>query len=297
MSVSTKAEAEIQRNPHGDFKSVEKSRPDWNASSSFRFTKTVNPSWKPGDGANQLNSGSASAPHVQIDPYEEGRPARLNYKLLISSIVPRPIGFVSTRSGTEQGEETLNLAPFSYFNLINHDPPIFCLGIASSVAKPKDTLRNLMATKECTVNIISEHFIEAANSTSVDAPPGRSEWDVSGLTPVYDTTTVKAPRVGEAIFSVECKLESVREFDSKSTPGKKSGCLVVLEGTKFWAREDAVNEDRSLIDPEVLRPMSRLGGITYGRTTEAVELLRPTWEDDIGGAEGYKKLKQADGNL
>jgi hypothetical protein len=50
---------------------------------------------------------------------------------------------------------------------------------------------------------------------------------------------------------VECKLLELKEFESKATPGKKTGVLSILEGLKFWAREDAINEDRSLLDPNV----------------------------------------------
>lgn len=258
--------------------------------SRVRFAKTPAPEWKFGDGANGLQAPAAGAKHVTIDPYEDGRPGAFNYKLLISSIVPRPIGFVSTRS--PDGAQT-NLAPFSYFNVINHDPPLFTVGIASSLENAKDTLRNLVDSQECVVNIISEGFVEAANATSIDAPPAASEWDVSGLTPVYDCQDVKAARVGEAIFSVECKVESIREFESRATPGKKTGCLVVLEGTRFWVREDAINEERSTVDPEILRPISRLGGITYARLTECFELPRPVFAKDVGGMEGYQKLKRA----
>ncbi|CAJ2507092.1 Uu.00g082780.m01.CDS01 [Anthostomella pinea] len=296
MSVTTQQEAAYKRNPHSDFKAVEASRPAWDASSTFRYTQTVDPSWAFGGGANALHdssstsSSSSSKKHIAIDPYEPGRPAPFNYKLLISSIVPRPIGFVSTISA--EGK-TKNLAPFSYFNMINHDPPLFVLGFAGSLDSPKDTLRNLLDSRECTVNIISESFIEAANATSVDAPYGSSEWDVSGLTPINDCVDVKAPRVREAVFSVECRLESVREFESRATPGKKTGAMVVLEGTRFWVREDAVNEERNMVAPEVLRPMSRLGGISYGRTTEAIEIPRPVFEKDVGGAEGFEKLRKA----
>ncbi|KAI0602850.1 hypothetical protein F4775DRAFT_530884 [Biscogniauxia sp. FL1348] len=299
MSVSTAMEAEIKRNPHPDFKQVEASRPDWDTSSQFRYTKTPDPNWTFGSGANHLASTAtspspdtpqpAAKKHIQIDPYEAGRPSTFNYKLLISSIVPRPIGFVSTVSADGS---TRNLAPFSYFQMVCHDPPTFVAGIAASLAQPKDTLRHLVDTGECVVAVVSEHFAEAANSAAVDAPPGASEWAVAGLTPLSDCATVRAPRVAEAVFSVECKLESVREFESKATPGKKSGCLVVLEGTRFWVREDAINAERNLVDPAVLRPISRLGGITYGRVTEAFELLRPVFETDVGGMEGYEKLRE-----
>ncbi|KAK2000552.1 nitrilotriacetate monooxygenase component B [Colletotrichum falcatum] len=274
-----------QHNPHPDFKSVEASRPPFDPSLGVRFTKTVDPDWQLGGGANAL--GRSDAAHVAIDPYEDGRPAVFNYKLLISSVVPRPIAFLSTRSADGSVE---NLAPFSYFNMVNHDPPLFVVGFAASVARPKDSLRCLLESRECVVNIIGEGFVEAANSTSVNAPYGRSEWDVSGLTPVRDCKHVAAPRVGEAVFSIEGKLDFYKEYDSKSTPGKKSGVVAFIEGVNFWVREDAINADKNIVDPKVLRPISRLGGITYGRTTEVLELPRADWEKDIGGEEGWEKM-------
>ncbi len=90
-------EKEVKRNPHADFSKVEDSRPDWDVKNEWHFTKTKKPGWKLGQGAND-GGESVKKDHVEIDPYEEGRPAVFNYKLLISGIIPRPIGFVSTRS-------------------------------------------------------------------------------------------------------------------------------------------------------------------------------------------------------
>ncbi|RKU45201.1 hypothetical protein DL546_008017 [Coniochaeta pulveracea] len=291
-STSAKWEASIKRNPHGDFKTVEASRPPFPAETSVHYVQTPLPSWKFGEGPNRAQPSTAS--HTPISPYSEGRPAGFNYKLLISAITPRPIAFVSTRSADGK---TTNLSPFSYFSVINHDPPLFTIGFSSALAAPKDTLKLLAETEECVINIISEDFIEAANSTSVNAPYGVSEWDVSGLTPAYDCQEVKAARVKEAVFSVECKLESLREFDSRSNPGKKSGCLAILEGVNFWVRSDAINEEGNIVDPAVLRPVSRLGGITYGRTTELFELPRPDFEKDVGGQTAIERLraKKAEG--
>jgi len=247
---SANFEAELKRNPHPDFKKTEASRPPFDTTSSFRYTQTPSPSWTFGGGANQLAPSSAPA-HISIDPHADGRLSSSNYKLLISAVIPRPIAFLSTRS--EDGTTT-NLAPFSYFQMIGHDPPLFVIGFTgpADATRAKDSVRNLLSTRECVINIIGEDFIEAANSTSINAPYGSSEWDVSGLTPLYDCETVpRVARVGEAVFSIEGKLESFREFDSKATPGKKSGTMVIIEGTRFWAREDSINEERNLIDPKV----------------------------------------------
>jgi hypothetical protein len=90
-------EKTMQRNPHPDFKQVEGSRPSWRENAAPSFTKTRNPDWRLGDGAND-GGASLEKNHVEIDPYAEGRPARFNYKLLTSAVIPRPIGFLSTRS-------------------------------------------------------------------------------------------------------------------------------------------------------------------------------------------------------
>lgn len=84
----------------------------------------------------------------------------------------------------------------------------------------------------------------------VNAPYGESEWALSGLTPA-PSATVEASRVKEAVFAVEAKLESTREFESRATPGKKTGVLAIVEGTRFWAREDAINKEKNIIDPAV----------------------------------------------
>ncbi|KAI5465442.1 hypothetical protein BGZ63DRAFT_348156 [Mariannaea sp. PMI_226] len=282
----------INRNPHPDFKVTEASRPDWDTSVHVRYTKTPDPEWKFGSGANNLGARTQSEAHIPIDPHEPGRPAGFNYKFLISSIVPRPIAFVSSRAADGSA---VNLAPFSYFNMVNHDPPMFIVSVSGGLDRAKDTLRNIIETKECVINIISEQFLEAANSTSVNAPYGVSEWEVSGLTPVEDCHTVKCARVREAIVSIEAKLHNFQEFDSKANPGQKSGTLLVLEGTQFWVREDAINEEKNIVDPNVLRPISRLGGITYGRLTDLVELPRTKFDEDVGGIEGFNKIRSQNG--
>ncbi|OAL04863.1 flavo protein-like protein oxygenase [Phaeosphaeriaceae sp. SRC1lsM3a] len=278
------AEKEIKRNPHGDFKAVEASRPNFDTSSKFHFTQTPKPDWKVGSGGNVPES--LKKEHRQIDPYAEGRPVVHNYKMLISAIVPRPIGFTSTVSADGKSS---NLAPFSYFNMVNHDPPMFVLGFAGGMDKAKDTLKNLLETKECVINIITEEYVEAANYTSINAPVGISEWAFSGLHGAK-SSMVKPDRVKEAVFSIEGKLVSTHEWTSKNpaTPGKKTGVSAFIEGVNFWVREDAIDEQGVLIDPAVMKPISRLGGITYGRTTQGFELPRPDYDEVTKDPEAAK---------
>jgi len=257
---------------HPDFKSTEASRPIFEEIP-FHYTKTPQADWKPGSGAN--DSSWKKHGTVEIDPYGEGRASVDNYKLLISGIVPRPIGFVSTVSA--DGKST-NLAPMSYTQVVNHDPPIFCIGISEGQGNTKDTARNILETKEATINIISEWFAEAANYTSINAPYGVSEWTSSGLTPA-STKVVKPARVAESAFTVEAKLVAQHEWHSKAS-GKRTGMLFILEGVYFHVREDALNAEKNAIDPAILRPVSRLGDISYGRTTQGYQLSRPDYNKE-----------------
>lgn len=161
--------------------------------------------------------------------------------------------------------------------MVNHDPPLFTVGFAGGFNNAKDSLKNLKESEEVVINIISEHFVEAANSTSINAPYGESEWALSGLTPIA-SSTVKASRVKEAIFSIEGKLESLREFESRAT-GKKTGVLAIIEGTRFWVREDAINEERNLIDPAVSIPVSMRW--YFANSFVGFEAHQQTWWDYI----------------
>jgi len=254
------------------FAEVESMRPDFDNSASFTVSKTARPDWKWGDGASDHDAGPSKR-HIEIDPNAPGRSAMSNYKLLISGIIPRPIGFLSTQS--EDGRSH-NLAPFSYTQVVNHDPPIFVVGFAGS--NDKDTLKNLKDTGECVINIISEHFIEAANAAAIDTPYGMSEWKLTGLTPAQ-SGQVQVDRVAESVFSIEGKLLEIKDFESKLKKGVKSGSMAIIEGVRFWVREDALSEDHATIDPAVLRPVARLGGMMYGRVTQGFEIPRPRYED------------------
>ncbi|KAI5784755.1 hypothetical protein EDC01DRAFT_663336 [Geopyxis carbonaria] len=256
------------------FKEVEASRPSFDTAASFHYTKTPSPSWTPGSGA--TSSDWSRIPVVGIDPSAPTRKSVDNYKLLISGVIPRPIGFLSTLG--VNGEE--NLAPMSYTQIVNHDPPIITVGFSGGTGL-KDTTRHLLATKECTVNIVSEWFVEAANYCAVDAPTGVSEWDLCGLTKKYDAKKLehKIARVAESAFVIEAKLLHTHEW--KNEQGQHTGTMCILQGVYFHVREDALNEERNMVDPDVLKPVSRLGGITYGRTTQAYELPRPSFKEEV----------------
>lgn len=257
------------------FKKVEASREPFDTSLKVSVTRTSAPDWKYGDGSS--DSSALERSHVEVNPDEEGRPMISNYKLLISAI-PRPVSFVSTLAK----DGTPNLAPFSYFQVVDHDPVTLVIGFSARPGRPKDTQRNLEETGECVINILSEHFVEAANATSLDVPYEISEWELSGLTP-RDSTTVRPKRVQEAVFSIEGKLLEMKSLDyhGHAARGKPAGALAIIEAKRFWIQEGASNEARDNVDLDALRPVVQLGGISYGRLRDTFELPRPSLKAEM----------------
>ncbi|KAK5173987.1 uncharacterized protein LTR77_001066 [Saxophila tyrrhenica] len=273
-------EALVNRNPHRNFAAVEASRPDYDAASAWRPTKTPNPSWKYGDGANDEDWKSHDV--LDIDPSEPGRPTNLNYKLMISSTVPRPIALLSSMSSTG----VQNVAPFSYFQAVCADPPLYSVCFVGEQAN--DSLSNVLDTKQACISIISDHFIEAANATSINTPPHLSEWPMSGLHP-RPAKLVKPSYAAEAVFSIELRYHSHQDITSPQS-GQRSATLVLLEAVLFHAWQDAVSSDKATVNLAKLRPVFRAGGITYGTCFNGFELPRPEAYRKVREGEGVQKL-------
>lgn len=249
-------------------------RADFDKSNSWKVTETPNPRWTAGSGAS--NDEWKTHKKISIDPNDAARLVVDNYRTVTSAIVPRPIGFVSTLDG----EGNRNLAPFSYFSIVHHDPPMFSLSFSGRNETTKDTCRNVRETGELTISLISEWFIEAANYTCINAPGDVDEWVLSGLTPL-DSEVVKPPHVAESAFSVEATLVSAHEWESKKSPGNITGVTLIVEAVRFHVREDVINEDRNTLDVSKLKPVSRLGGNMYARTTDGFELSRPDYATEV----------------
>ena len=199
-----------------------------------------------------------------LDPKE--LPLQETHKLMIGSIVPRPIAFVSTLS--KDGFE--NLAPFSYFNGICSNPPsiMFCSARRGYDGKTKDTLNNIRDTEEFAGNIVSEDFAEQMVSTSTDFEPEVNEFEVSGLTP-EPCQKIAPPKVAEAKISFECKLNKIIPVGNEG-PG---GGFVIIGTIVLFHIDDDVYED-GYINLKKLRPIGRLAGNMYTRTTDKLEIIR-----------------------
>src|SRR5690606_1768030 len=136
---------------------------------------------------------------ISIDP--EQNKERDNYKLLVGSIIPRPIAFVTTQS--EEG--VVNGAPFSYFNIVSSNPPMVSVSIQRPTGERKDTARNIYGNGEFVVHIVDRDNVGKINETAASLPPSESEVDMAGLTKV-PSTRVSVPGVKESKIRMECRL-------------------------------------------------------------------------------------------
>ncbi|MFI5371362.1 MAG: flavin reductase family protein [Candidatus Eisenbacteria bacterium] len=186
-------------------------------------------------------------------------PARERHQLLIGTVVPRPIAFVSTI-----GAGGHNVAPFSYFALIATTPPLLGVSIGLRRGAPKDTLRNVRETGDFVVNVVDEAMIRQVVQASGEWPYGEDEFAIAGLTPV-GSERVRSPRVAESPVSYECTVERIVDFDATS--------LVVGRIVRAHVRDDLFHDGR--VDPARLRPVSRLGAEDYAPVREVFALARP----------------------
>lgn len=200
------------------------------------------------------------------------------YRLMTDLVAPRPIAWVSTVSA--DGHH--NLAPYSYFQAMSSRPPTVVLGCGwTRAGKPKDTLRNILDTREFTISHVSDPVAEAMNLTSVELPLGESEWDYAaarvelGKSPAR---VVRPPRVAEARASMECRMVQAIPV-GKTRVGSPASTIVVGEVVAFTVAQGLLSRDESghllPMDPAALASVGRLGGIAYTRTEGVFELPRP----------------------
>jgi len=200
---------------------------------------------------------------LSIDPSMIGE--RDNYKLLIGSIIPRPIAFVTTLSA----DGTLNGAPFSYFNIVSSNPPLISLSIQRTGGKRKDTARNIIESKEFVVHIVDEDNVDKINETAASLPSDQSEITLAGLTAIA-SQKVKVPGIKEAKIRMECTLEHVLELGGINSPG----CDLIIGKVVQYHIEDEITEN-GRIDPHGLKAVSRLAGNSYAKIGEIFEIERP----------------------
>jgi flavin reductase (DIM6/NTAB) family NADH-FMN oxidoreductase RutF len=189
---------------------------------------------------------------------------RDRYRLMIGSVLPRPIAWVSTMDAAGR----LNLAPFSYFNAVCPTPMtlVFCPGVHPDGRK-KDSWRNIEEVPEFVINITNEDTAAQMNLCATILPTGESEYEWAGVTPT-PSETIRVPRVAEAPIAFECTLEQIVVISDQ--PG--GGAAIFGRVQCIHVRDDIYNEGR--IDLTALRPIGRLAGDAYTRTTDVFHMKR-----------------------
>ena len=200
---------------------------------------------------------------MKFDPQELEQTAI--YKLLTGIIIPRPIGWISTIS--EDGIN--NLAPFSYFNAVGDDPPHVMFSTVHSNDSNKDTLNNVLVTKQFVVNMVTEDLVEQMNMTSQPIPANESEFELAGLTPIA-SVKVKPPRVLECKITMECEL--VHHYTLENS--KSGGATIIIGKIVMFHIDESVLLDNYKINLETYQPIARLAGSNYSKIGEIFSLKR-----------------------
>ena len=193
--------------------------------------------------------------------------AGLSHNPLKAIVSPRPIGWISSRGH----DESVNLAPYSYFNAIAEQPPMVMFSSAPGGNTSKDSLRNVLETREFVVNIVSAALGDAMNVSSGSFPYGTNEFTEAGLA-MADCETVSVQRVKEAPAALECRFWQAIELP---TPEDGAASTIVLGTVSGIHIADEVIVDGK-IDVTIYRPLARLGYMDYAQITTLFEMKRPT---------------------
>lgn len=193
--------------------------------------------------------------------------ARERYKLLTSSITPRPIAWVTTLSPTG----IPNAAPFSCFNTLGHSPPLIVLGIQQrDDGQCKDTCANIVATGEMVVNLVAESDVEAMSFTSVEEPPEFDELAAASISTVA-SSRVAPPRISTAPVSFECKTSQVIQSGPQLT-------IILAEVLVAHVSDALVIDAHGLqLDTPAMRLVGRMHAPGwYARCTDLIQIPPPT---------------------
>jgi flavin reductase (DIM6/NTAB) family NADH-FMN oxidoreductase RutF len=187
------------------------------------------------------------------------------YKLLVSTIGPRPIAWVTT----QDVDGTLNAAPFSFFNVVSGDPPVVAIGIGGRApGDVKDTGGNIRRTGQFVVNLVSYRLARQMNITAIDFPKEIDELKEAGLS-TAPSQRVKPPRIAEAPVSMEC--ERLVIVDVGTDRAVILGSVVAVHVQD----EFVLDKERCYIDTPKLDLIGRMHGAGwYSRVTDRFEMPR-----------------------
>lgn len=188
------------------------------------------------------------------------------YRWMTSTIIPRPIAWVSTVSA---GGRT-NLAPFSFFQGVTSAPPsLLFVPVNTRDGTKKDTVRNLEEVPEFVVNVVPQALGQQMNATSAMLPYGESEFEAFGVASA-PSTSVQPPRVAATPVAFECRVHQIVPVGE----GPFAANIVIGLIQSVYARDDVLGAD-GWPDAGKLDLIARLGGDAYATTRERFSLERP----------------------
>ncbi|HUZ62447.1 MAG TPA: flavin reductase family protein [Acetobacteraceae bacterium] len=199
------------------------------------------------------------------------------YKLLTSTVVPRPIAWVVSQDLRGR----LNAAPFSFFNVFANDPPVVCIGIGGrQPGEAKDTASNIRSTGEFVVNLVSASTVQQMNVTAIEFEAGIDELAEAGLT-ALPSTKVKPPRIAQSPVAMECERLATIELGNDRA-------LVLGKVLAMHVHDEAVLDPaKCYIDTPKLGLVGRMHGRGwYARTTDLFDMPRISVEEWAGRANG-----------
>jgi flavin reductase (DIM6/NTAB) family NADH-FMN oxidoreductase RutF len=196
-------------------------------------------------------------------------------KLLHSTIMPRPIAFITTLNA----DGSVNAAPFSFFNVVCTQPAVVAIGIDGHVSSHdglKDTSRNIRVNGEFVVNLVDEALVHSIVVCAVDFPPGVDETVEAGLS-LEPSVQVKPPRIARSPVQFECRVMQVLPL--------VGGRAVVLGEIVHIHIRDGIVDERLHVDVDKLNVVGRMHGAGwYARTTDLFQQPRITYADWLADA-------------
>lgn len=192
--------------------------------------------------------------------------ADIRYKILTATVTPRPIAWVTTRST----DDVANAAPFSFFNVLGHEPPTVVLGLLRHPEKGlKDTAENILATGEFVAHLVPHQMADAMNVTCVDAPPEIDELVLADLQTV-PSQMVSPPRIVGSPVAFECRTISFHET------GPRQVAVIGEVICAHVADEFVLDAGKGYIDTLALDLIARMHGSGwYARPANLFKLARP----------------------
>jgi len=187
------------------------------------------------------------------------------YSYLVGGISPRPIAWISTLNS----EGSANIAPYSFFTVASCKPAVLSVTQVNPSDKTnKDTLSNLMATKECVVNIVSQELVEKMNQSCANYPSDISEFDAANIAQA-PSKLVNAPSVADSKVRFECKLREVISISNEPGGGK----MMLLDVVGICINDSVMSN--GYIDPKLLNAVGKMGGDYFTTTKDKFVLKRP----------------------